>query len=258
MELELRLRVARRAALRLIARYGIESPEHIQLEDIAWRQGIDIVVGRLDGAAARISRLNGRAKIRLSDRIGHRGHQRFSIAHELGHLILQHDTDITLCDNDDFYDFQGDSRAEAEANAFASELLLPDPLVRKLCEISPVSLDPVRRIADDFSTSLTASAIRFAQLSSECCAAVYSHNGVIKWIVKSVTFQYFVPKKRLDRRSLAYDYFAKGKVSEDCESMDASTWLEHDGRGCPEEIYEHSTPIPALNAVLSLLWLPEH
>ena len=257
MDLELKLRLARKAALQLVAKYGIERPEHIQLEDIAWDQGADIVIGQLDGAAARLSRIGERARIRLSDRIENLGHQRFSVAHELGHKVLKHETNIRLCDEKDLHSFQGGSTVEAEANAFASELLLPEPLVRKRCEVSPVSLDVVRQIAEDFSTSMTATTIRFAELTSERCATVYSVNGTVKWWFKSASFWPYIPKRPLDRFSLAYDYFHKGTLSEYRESVDVSAWLDIDGRNSLEEIYEHSMAIPSLDAVISLLWIPE-
>jgi hypothetical protein len=39
----------------------------------------------------------------------------------------------------------------------------------------------VRQLAPDFRTSLPASAIRFAELTSERVAAVYSECGAVRW-----------------------------------------------------------------------------
>lgn len=257
MEPELRLRIARKSALEIVRRYGIERPEHIRIEDIAWAVGAEIVVGNLTGATARLSRLGSRSRIRLSARVDHSGHRRFSIAHELGHLVLKHKTSIRFCDERDMHDFRGGSTAEAEANAFASELLLPEPLVRRRCEVSPVSLDVVAKIADDFSTSMTATAFRFARLTSERCAAIYSVDGDVKYFFKSDSFWPFIPKRPLDPYSLAYDYFHKGRVPDCGETVDASAWLDLEERHGLDEIFEHSMAIPVLNAVLSLLWIPE-
>jgi hypothetical protein len=72
---------------------------------------------------------------------------------------------------------------ESEADVFAAELLMPDFLARRRCEVSPVSLEPVRALARDFGKSLCASAIRFVELTSERCAAVYSEHGKVSWAV---------------------------------------------------------------------------
>lgn len=52
--------------------------------------------------------------------------QRFTIAHELGHYILGHDTSKILDDK-----FDKDSDKEKEANKFASELLMPIEILKR-------------------------------------------------------------------------------------------------------------------------------
>jgi IrrE N-terminal-like domain len=82
---------ARAAARRLLYEAGVTAPEHIDVEAIARAQGAEIVHGPLAGAPARVMRIGARARIRVSDRIAHPGVERFSIAHELGHLVLGHE-----------------------------------------------------------------------------------------------------------------------------------------------------------------------
>lgn len=59
--------------------------------------------------------------------------KRFTVAHELGHLLLHH-TPVNFLLN------QGpisDPAREAEANAFASELLMPIQAMRRLAPLNP-------------------------------------------------------------------------------------------------------------------------
>lgn len=58
---------------------------------------------------------------------GHHPHrQRFTIAHELGHLILEH---VDLRNNDD--NFNSKNPEETAANKFAAELLVPIDFLKK-------------------------------------------------------------------------------------------------------------------------------
>ena len=165
--LQMRMRRARSEARRLLHWSGVRKPEHIDIEAIAHSCGADIVIGKLDGSLARVFRIGTKARIRVSDRIVNLGARRFAIAHELGHLVLGHDIptegDVSrflarVCARK-----RGDEDPEPEANVFAAESLMPEQHVRARCEVSPVSLDPVRAIAAEFNTSVVASAVRFAE-----------------------------------------------------------------------------------------------
>jgi hypothetical protein len=241
------------------------APAHIDVEAIARAQGAEIVYGHLRGATARVMRIgrNGVARIRVSDRITHPGVQRFSIAHELGHLVLGHElptvadavdpaTVITrACERTR----RNGVDQEAEADAFGAELLMPERLTRRQCEVSPVCLGPVRGIAQEFRTSLSASAIRFVELTSERCAAVYSERGAVSWAVRSPTFTATIERGvPLDRTSLAHDYFRTGTLDVRAQPVPAAAWIDHSG---DVEIIEHSAALPDLRAVVSLLWVPE-
>ncbi len=256
------LRRARYEARRLLHSSGVRHPDHIDVEEIARAYGVEIVFGKLDGAMARVMRFGSKVRIRVSDRITNPGAIRFSIAHELGHLVLGHEIP-TEADVEQFLvractRHRGDGDPEVEANAFAAELLMPRWLVRRLCEISPVDLRPVHRIADDFRTSVVASAVRFAELTHERCAAVYSEHGSVKWMAKSPTFPWRIQRgTRLNASSLAFGYFTKGCIEADPRPVPANTWLaglSPSQQGA--DVVEHAELVPELDGVLSLVWIP--
>src|SRR5258706_13015634 len=135
------IREARRVARALVYRFGIAAPDHIRIEAIAKRMGARVVEIRLDGADAQLVRVGSDVRIMVSDRIPDGGARRFGIGHELGHFVLGHpsmppymlrtSTPRPTSNNERDY--------EAEANAFASELLMPYVLVHRWCEVSPVT-----------------------------------------------------------------------------------------------------------------------
>jgi hypothetical protein len=146
-------------------------------------------------------------------------------------------------------------RREREAYAYGDEVLMPERLVRPICEVSPMTLDAPWRIAEDYRVSLLAAAIRCATLSSERCAAVLSQHGEVKWCAPSPTFRFQITRgQRLDRASLAYDYFAKRKLDDRAQPIPADAWLD---TAVDVDIVEHATASDEHGTVLSMLWIPE-
>ena len=253
---------ARQAARRLLRDFGVESAEHIAIEAMAGRAGATIVTSPtdpLDSASARLVRVGARATIRVSDRIRHPGARRFSIAHELGHLVLGHEESIgAMCGESVGGARHGPHRPqlEIEAHAFAAELLMPEALVRRRCEVSPVTLEIPRAIAQDFRVSLLAAARRFVELTSERCALVFVSGGTVRWVTRSPTFRPFIESgRRVDRDTVAWDV-QRGKVEGDAQEVPAGAWLDMSDDG-GAEIVEHAAPVPELAAVASLLWIRE-
>ena len=112
------------------------------------------------------------------------GFQRFTIGHELGHFRMRHHH-LPLLAGGRLHKsdpgFVSNRWHELEADHFAAELLMPrDAFVTALDRHTP-GLDAVRDIAEEFETSLTSTAIRFAKLSSEPVAAVVSQGGTVRY-----------------------------------------------------------------------------
>jgi hypothetical protein len=151
-----------------------------------------------------------------------------------------------------------DSVIEREANVFAAEFLLPTRLVKRRCEVSPVDLTVVEAIAEEFHTSLVATAIRFAELASERCAVVLSQRRRVQWVVRSETFWPWIGRgSQLLPWSVADDYFRSGELPTERQLIDASAWIDGEHLRGDEEIFEHARLIPSIDGVLSLIWIPE-
>jgi len=251
---ELGIREAEHKASALINRFGIYQPEHIRLEDIAYTLGVQIREGVLRGASARLVRFGSHAIIRIPDTETSIPRKRFSIAHELGHFVLNHEgmsLEIVCSDKDMMNWYSVDK--ETEANFFASELLMPEMLVKQRCDVREVSLEPAKSIASDFQTSLTAAAIRFVRFCPEPCALICSENSKIKWTVKSSEWWPFICiGQKLDNRSLAIEHFLGHEIPEEGEELDPDVWFA-DSR--IQAVFEHSVALKQHGLVLSILWL---
>ena len=104
--------------------------------------------------------------------------QRFTIAHEIGHLFLHKDPIYLDTPAEVFMRRHHSSRAvdpkELQANSFAAELLMPEKMVRAEAEGAQAQMaklaaviseeDLVERLADKFDVSVQAMTFRLAQL----------------------------------------------------------------------------------------------
>jgi Zn-dependent peptidase ImmA (M78 family) len=256
---EIGLRQARRAAQAFLHQFGVRDPEHIDLELFAGALGVRITAGCLDSARARL--IHGPTPVvRISDKLTHPGARRFSLAHELAHLVLKHEPTVVgeLCaaTPDRRRDRDPDVRdPEAEADTFAAEMLMPTALVQPRCEVSPVNLHVAHAIERDFRVSLAAAALRVAELSSEAVASVYSKRGEVRWARSSASLPWQIARgRRLGRTSVAIDYFRKGAIDPRAQPIPIDAWFDRD---TDLDLIEHSVAIPDLGGVLTLLWIPQ-
>jgi Zn-dependent peptidase ImmA (M78 family) len=152
------------AAEHALMALGITEPGEIDVEVIARSLGAKVKYRPLKSCEARILGQNGHAIITVDSRTKPR-RRRFSIGHELGHWH-RHRGLCLKCGSSDIGRQTSDGRrilptAELQADAYASDLLLPGYIFRPLAgDIERLTLDAVKSLADLFNTSITATAIR--------------------------------------------------------------------------------------------------
>ncbi len=250
---EIRRQFAEFKASKLIEKYGICEPEHIRIKDIAYDLGATIIEAPLKNATASLVKVENYSTIRISP-TDREERKRFSIAHEIGHIVLNHLHSVGhhACSDEDMQNWY-DLNQEAEANLFAAELLMPKKIIEKRCQVERVDFRPIKTIAKEFRTSLTATAIRFVRFCPESCALIFSEKGKIKWCYKSASWWDYIQKgKALDKRSIAYDYFQGESIPEGPVEIEADAWTTSQDI---DSIVEHTIGAPNYNFALTTLWL---
>lgn len=244
-------------AKKLLAELRIEAPDELDLEDVAAHLGAAVDKRELAGCDGRLLRSGGIALIVVNARAYESARWRFTIAHELGHLILHKNIDaLKLCTERDMNDYLGSGR-EPEANDFAAELLMPKSLFGARCDaIRRPSLHEVRKLAELFATSLSATCIRFVECTAEPCAVVYTEGDRIKWWAKNNGFALWIDRSdKLSPDTYAFDVARGTPVADRMQLTDGRAWCD-ESRADDVELHEHSMALPALGAVMTLLWHP--
>lgn len=125
---------ARAAARELITRFAVKTPP-VPVERIARAMKIRVQYAPLDGDLSGMVAMQDDVPVIGINALHHPNRQRFTLAHEIGHFILHRNliegsvhVDKQILHRDIMAEAGTDWR-EIEANAFASELLMPDALL---------------------------------------------------------------------------------------------------------------------------------
>lgn len=110
------------------------------------------------------------------------GRQRFTKAHELGHYVLHSRRYGEFrCGPDAIVEKDtGEENLEAQANQFASYLLMPANHVRPRIEKTQITLDLISELAQFYGVSFEAMCIRVVEITGERAVLVYWDNGMMR------------------------------------------------------------------------------
>jgi Zn-dependent peptidase ImmA (M78 family) len=128
------LKAARADAEALIKRFEIKASP-VPVERIAKRLDVQVRYAPLDGELSGMAYIADGVRIVGVNALHHSNRQRFTLAHELGHICRHAEilADAVHLDHGslrrDWLSAQGTDPYEQEANAFASSLLMPDALL---------------------------------------------------------------------------------------------------------------------------------
>jgi Zn-dependent peptidase ImmA (M78 family) len=146
------IKKAREKAVEILDQHNvIKAP--VPVERLAKKLGASVRFSPFDDSLSGMITIKDGAIIIGINALHHPNRQRFSIAHELGHLVLHRDfitnrvhVDKSFALHRDEVSASGEDRLEIDANAFASELLIPREWLRR--EISAdVDLEDDRALA---------------------------------------------------------------------------------------------------------------
>jgi Zn-dependent peptidase ImmA (M78 family) len=242
-------------ATTIIQSLQIRHPSEINIKEISMERGVYIRERDIGGAEAWLVRKGNRAIITVSSRLHEQGRKNFAIAHELGHFELHSDSQLMICSDEDMYVWNRIKSQEVEANEFASSILMPQDIFFRYIQKEAPNMDRVSELSGEFGTTLTATAIRYAQLSHEPCAVAVSNNCTLKWYKKSDSFGFHLKVgEKLSQDTYSSDFYGGKDLPTRPRKVSANAWIagdiDPDG-----EIIEHSVALKSYGVVLSLLWI---
>ncbi len=179
--------------------------------------------------------------------------QRFTLAHELGHILLGHaDT------SGEWGTSEGapGSNEEDEANRFASALLMPKQLFLKDMKGKPTTFEGIELLATLYDVSLTAAAIRFVTLTDDYCALVgIQRRPENSWPVKSRAVNDWWLRLPPSNETLASSVAESGTVGSGPTL--ATAWIPKYNKDPAWEVHEEIRNTSANSCIILLTNLPD-
>src|SRR4051794_8872919 len=184
-----RLKMAKQKAEALLKQEGITS---LPVDPFAIAASRGIVVqpkpDTADGVSGMLLRHGDTFGILYATYVPSEGFHRYSISHELGHFFLDGHIDH-IVPKDGVHSsragFVSADPYELEADNFAAGLLMPAGLCKRLIARRDPGLAAIESLAGDCRTSLTATAIRFAELTDDAVAVIISTGSTIDYCLLS-------------------------------------------------------------------------
>jgi Zn-dependent peptidase ImmA (M78 family) len=135
---------------------------------------------------------------------------RFTVAHELGHYFIDEHRNALAqgqAPHASFTEHPADNPAEAEANAFAANLLMPKREFHKALAEVQAGLKGIIDLASTFGVSIQSTALRYVAISGKPCAIVMLRDGGKAWWdispqLKAVGYQWV---QKVDKDSIPED-----------------------------------------------------
>jgi IrrE N-terminal-like domain len=177
--------------------------------------------------------------------------QRFTICHELAHIILELKSEHNALP---WWSYAKRPQAEIICDVFAAELILPYRVFKPLVDEAKIDMDRVEDLADRFLASVTATGSRFAAVHTEPCAFVLSEQGKVRYASRSNAlrdeYAWIQPRLDLPRGSLSEKVRA-GAAADGPEKVDADIWFADWERG--GVLLEEVKHFPQWDQTLTLL-----
>ena len=182
------------ALLSVILKHHPEMPRRVPVKEIARSVGIidfkELEVDSFEGGLT--ANPEKSAGFILTKAGTHPRRKRFTIGHELGHFLIPTHQGTQNCTTRDLRETRRDTpyrRQEAEANRFSAGLLMPKPMFLKdMAALGSADVTHAKQLSDLYDTSMEATVNRYADLTSDTCAFIFSKDGIIRYIRPSRDF----------------------------------------------------------------------
>lgn len=206
--------------------------------------------------------------IKVNSEIKYETRKRFTIAHEIGHLLMHKDIEPHFENANTLNWFSNVEKQlkkgmqELEANEFAAELLMPEEIFIDEARNYPFSPDLLKYLADRFQTSITSTVFRYLTFPLTPICVFFISNGRVKYWKKSSDLKVYcrdvtklsppsdsVAKEYIDAN---YEFIYSGK--EKAQEISKSTWFELKRYETDTKFYEYCIPTKQYKTIVSIVW----
>lgn len=239
---ELKLRGAERIAEKLVKDEKLTLP--IDILSIAEKREILVEPkpASAKGVSGMLIRVGNGFAIAYATHIRSEGFQRFSIAHELGHYFLEGHPESVFRGGQVVHEshagFGSGDQIELEADHFAAGLLMPSHLFKVEAGKYGDGFEAIENLAGVCKTSLTASAIRYAEFTDAAIAVVVSTGSSVDYCFASQAmrnakgYRHLKKGSLLPRESLTRGFNQNSSsitsAKRDADDTDLQNWFQTD------------------------------
>lgn len=258
---------ANRAKL-LLKEIGYHEITEISMDILVASLGATLIETPMNNADGKIIQGKSKTLIKINSNISHLEKKRFTIAHEIGHLLLHQKLELHNDNANTLNWFQNTEqqairgKQEWEANDFASELLMPEDLFRSECFQKPFNPQLIQTLAKRFKTSITSVIFRYTKLNLHPIFIIFIDDGIVKYWTKSQDFNYRIknitklppPKDAVAQEYLDKNYAFIYSENEKTQTIYKSTWFELNNYESDSIFYEYCIPIKQYKTIISIIW----
>ena len=163
---------------------GILNSSAIDFDYVFSSLDIRFVTAQLIGGVLGACKVEGLHKlIVVSSDVEPLSRKRFTMAHELGHIVLHHGA--SQCKNNDIFGDRTQSGRETEANRFAAAFLLPPAIAKRTANDDGISFNSAKNLADLYGVSLTSTLISLVKNSTDSICLFIQKEGKIERAIPS-------------------------------------------------------------------------
>lgn len=249
-------------------KHGFAEITNIPMEIIVNGLGAMLIEEPIRNADGIIHFGNPLSLIKVNSEIKYEARKRFTIAHEIGHLLMHKDIEPHFENTNTLNWFSDNEKQlkkgiqELEANEFAAELLMPDKVFHSEAVKQSFSPDLLRHLADRFQTSITSTAFRYLDLSIHPICIFFISNGIVKYWKKSPDLNVYCkditklspPEDSVAQEYIDADYGFIYSGKEKTQEIVKSTWFRVNAYEIDSKFYEYCIPTKLYKTIISVVW----
>lgn len=256
-------------ARQLLSNCGFDEITDVDMDLLVAGLDAILIEEELSNCDGKIIFGKSKAVIKVNSGIQFPERRRFVTAHEIGHLLMHRNMQLPDDTFSNFNIIAGMEKAlksgkqELEANEFASELLMPEPLFLKEAKGKKFSPQLIRQLAQRFRTSLTATVFRYLQFDLHPLCLVFIENGKVKYWKKSDAMKVWLedynrlppPGDSVAMEYIQQDYKFVYSLDEKAQIINKSTWFKVNAYNDEDsDFYEYCIPTKRYRTILSIIW----